>query len=128
MMAYERCVRKKLRSLFEYLDTSTILFSFRYVCKRFQIIVNSYDQYKLDMRLISKSDFDHICHIISPEKILSIILTNDGLAAYYYRASAVVQVLITLRENIVTAETNSLHKHHFVCVHVYHSIIDRTHQ
>jgi hypothetical protein len=29
------------------------------------------------MRLISKHDFDHICKIISPEKVFSMILTND---------------------------------------------------
>ncbi|CAF2742985.1 unnamed protein product [Rotaria sp. Silwood2] len=71
--------------LLEYLDISTLLFSFRYVCKRFQTIVNSYDQYKLDMRLISKIDFDHICHVISPKKILSIILTNDIDTPYQIR-------------------------------------------
>ena len=71
--------------LFEYLDIPTILSSFRYVCKRFQIIVNSYDQYKLDMRLISKIDFDYICHMISPEKIRSIILSNDLNTPYQIR-------------------------------------------
>ncbi|CAF3359582.1 unnamed protein product [Rotaria sp. Silwood1] len=71
--------------LLEYLDLSTILFSFRYVCKRFQTIVDSYDQYKLDLRLISKTDFDHICHVISPKKVLSIILTNDIDTPYQIR-------------------------------------------
>jgi hypothetical protein len=61
------------------------------------------------------------------------MLTNDGLAAYYYRASAVVQVLITLRENIVTAEADySLSQwklfinYYSVGVRVYHLIIERT--
>lgn len=71
--------------LFEHLDITTILFSFRYVCKRFQNIVNSFQQYKLDMRLISKSDFDHICHIVPCEKIYSIILTNDHFTPYQIR-------------------------------------------
>lgn len=71
--------------LFEYLDIATIVFSFRYVCKRFYNIVNLYDQYKLDMRLISKYDFDHICHGIYPEKISSIILTNDNNTPYQIR-------------------------------------------
>jgi hypothetical protein len=71
--------------LFEYLDLPTILFSFRYVCKRFQTIVNSYDRYKLDMRLISKIDFDHICRIISPDKVFSITLANDVNTPYQIR-------------------------------------------
>ncbi len=71
--------------LFEYLDITTILFSFRYVCKRFHTIVNSFDQYKLDMRMISKYNFDRLCQIISPEKIHSIILTNDMNTPYQIR-------------------------------------------
>ena len=64
--------------LFEYLDLYTILFSFRYVCKRFQTIVNSFDQYQLDLRSISKYDFNQLCQIISSKNISSIILTNDS--------------------------------------------------
>ncbi|CAF1118761.1 unnamed protein product [Adineta steineri] len=71
--------------IFKYLDISTILLSFRYVCKRFQIIVNSYDYYKLDMRLISKINFDHICSRLCPEKIRSLILTNSLSTPYQIR-------------------------------------------
>ena len=33
--------------ILNYLDTDTILLSFRYICKRFYIITNAYNQYKL---------------------------------------------------------------------------------
>ena len=68
--------------LFQYLDISTIFFSFRYVCKRFHTIVETFDRYKLDMQSISKSDFDRICSILCPEKIFSIILANDMHTPY----------------------------------------------
>lgn len=68
--------------LFQYFDISTIFFSIRYVCKRFHTIVDTYDRYKLDMRSISKSDFDRICSMLCPEKIVSIILANDMHTPY----------------------------------------------
>lgn len=71
--------------LFNYLDIPTILFSFRYVCKEFQTLVNSYDRYKLDLRLISKPDFDRLCHVVLPEKVLSLVLTNSTHTPYQIR-------------------------------------------
>lgn len=68
--------------LFQYLDINTIFFSFRYVCKRFHTIVDKFDRYTLDMRSISKMDFDRICSILCREKIFSIILTNGMHTPY----------------------------------------------
>jgi len=67
-----------LYHLVDYLDLITILYSFRYVCKRFQTIVNSFDGYKLDLRSISRADFQKLCHCLSCEKISSISLSNDN--------------------------------------------------
>ena len=71
-----------IHHLFKYLDIGTILFSFRYVCKQFYNIVETFDQYQVDMRLIAKSDFDRLCSILCPEKICSIILANDMHTPY----------------------------------------------
>jgi hypothetical protein len=63
--------------LFEYLDLSTILFSFRFVSKRFHHVVNEYDRYQIDLRRISKGEFDRLCFSVRPETIRSLILSND---------------------------------------------------
>ncbi|CAF0828893.1 unnamed protein product [Adineta steineri] len=59
------------------LDNETILFSFGYTCKRFQTIIHTYKQYKLNFKLISKRYFHLICHSIHPENIISLTLSNN---------------------------------------------------
>ncbi len=59
------------------LDVQTILFSFRYVCKKFEAITNAYNKYKLDFSSISKTDFRLICRIIRPKDVITLIL-SDG--------------------------------------------------
>jgi hypothetical protein len=63
--------------ILNYLDTNTILLSFRYVCKRFYIITNAYDQYKLNLNSCTKSNFYRFCRIINPLNIISLILSDD---------------------------------------------------
>ncbi|CAF2850623.1 unnamed protein product [Rotaria sp. Silwood2] len=60
------------------LDNETILFSFGNVCKRFQFIIHTYNQYKLNFQSISKPYFDSICQLIHPENIISLTLSNDN--------------------------------------------------
>ncbi|CAF1200220.1 unnamed protein product [Rotaria sordida] len=60
------------------LDNQTILFSFGNVCKRFQSIINTYNQYKLNFQSVSKSCFHSICYLIHPENIISLTLSNDN--------------------------------------------------
>ncbi|CAF0798936.1 unnamed protein product [Rotaria sp. Silwood1] len=66
-----------LNYILNFLDTHTILLSFRYVCKRFYIISNVYDQYKLNLNLCRKYNFYHFCRIINPLHIISLILSDD---------------------------------------------------
>jgi hypothetical protein len=58
------------------LDLQTIIFSFQNVCKRFYAITNTYNRYELDLNSISKVYFHHICGIIRPETIISLILSD----------------------------------------------------
>ncbi|CAF0963154.1 unnamed protein product [Rotaria sordida] len=66
-----------LNHILNFLDTNTILLSFRYVCKRFYIIANAYNQYKLNLNSCRKNNFYHFCRIINPLNIISLILSDD---------------------------------------------------
>jgi len=66
-----------LYHILNYLDTDTILLCFRYVCKRFYIISNVYNQYKLNFNACTKYNFVRYCRIINPLNIISLILSDD---------------------------------------------------
>jgi hypothetical protein len=53
----------------DFLDTETILFSFRNVCKQLHAITNTYNQYKIYFHSMSEMN---ICRIIRPENIVSL--------------------------------------------------------
>lgn len=53
----------------DFLDAETIVFAFRNVCTQLQAIANTYNQYKLCFRSISKMN---TCRIIRPENIVSL--------------------------------------------------------
>ncbi len=64
--------------ILDVLDNDTILFSFGYVCKRFYSIIHTYSQYKFNFQSISNSYFYSVCHLIHPENIISLTLSNDN--------------------------------------------------
>ncbi|CAF3410965.1 unnamed protein product [Rotaria socialis] len=64
--------------ILSFADNKTIIFSFGNVCKRFRSIINSYNQYDIDFRSVSKPYFDAICHFITPENIISLTLSNNN--------------------------------------------------
>lgn len=66
-----------LYHILKLLDTDTILLSLRYVCRRFYIISNVYDQYKLHLNSCRKYDFYRFCYIINPLNIISLTLSDD---------------------------------------------------
>ncbi|CAF0879864.1 unnamed protein product [Adineta steineri] len=66
-----------LYHILKFLDTDTILLSFRYVCKRFYIISNVYNQYELNLNSCTKYNFYRFCRIINPLNIISLILSDD---------------------------------------------------
>ncbi|CAF0952592.1 unnamed protein product [Rotaria sordida] len=66
-----------LYRILEYLDVQTILLSLRKVCTKFYTITENFDRYKLDLSSSTKHDFHLICHLIHPESVMSIIV-SDG--------------------------------------------------
>jgi len=66
-----------LHRIIDYVDTETIFFSFRNVCKYFYTIINSYNQYKLDFRSMTKPAFHWISHFIQPENVISLVISNE---------------------------------------------------
>lgn len=63
--------------ILNFLDADTILLSIRYICKRFYIISNVYNEYKLNLNSCRKSNFYRFCRIINPLNIVSLILSDD---------------------------------------------------
>ncbi|CAF2475679.1 unnamed protein product [Rotaria sp. Silwood2] len=67
-----------LHRIFDSLDTETILFSVKYVCKRFNLITINYNRYKLNFKTIFKHTFHQLCRITYPENIISLTLSNEN--------------------------------------------------
>jgi len=63
--------------IFDHLNTETIVFSIRCVCKRLYSITNTYDRFDLDFRYMSKSDLPLIARIIDPKNIISLTLSDE---------------------------------------------------
>ncbi len=63
--------------IFDNLDAQTILFSIRLVCRLFRSVVNNYDRYNLDLKIISKCNFHRLCRLIPPQKLISLTLYNN---------------------------------------------------
>ena len=67
-----------LYRIVDYLDSQTILLSFRYVCRRFRSIAENANRFELDLTLIkSKDDFERLCHLINPAHLLSLTLIDN---------------------------------------------------
>jgi hypothetical protein len=68
--------------VFDNLDAHTILSSVRGTCRRFQALVNSYDRFILNFKQISRPNFEHICCLIEPQNVISLILSDDHKTLY----------------------------------------------
>jgi len=79
-----------LHRIIDYVDAETIFFSFRNVCKYFYTIINSYNQYKLDFRSITKPAFHRVRHFIQPENVISLIISNE------YKTPGQINLFISL--------------------------------
>jgi len=79
-----------LHRILDHVDTVTVFLSFRNVCKYFYTIINSYNQYKLDFRSITKPAFHRVCHFIQPENVVSLILSDD------HRTSGQINLFLSL--------------------------------
>ena len=73
--------------LFRYLDAPTIVRSLRGICKRFYLIITTYDRFKLDFHGISKSDFIFLCNFVQSQNVESLTLSDSdetpGQIAYF---------------------------------------------
>ena len=74
---FDRLPVELILHILTYLDTESILCSFRYVCQRFYRISNVYNRYELNCQALNKWTFYRFCRIIQPENILSLILSDD---------------------------------------------------
>ncbi len=78
--SFESLPVELLHRIFDNLDAQTILFSIRPVCRLFRSVVNThqtYNQYVVDLTLISKANFYVLCRWIKPENVISLVLSND---------------------------------------------------
>ena len=63
--------------IFRYFDAQTIVRSFRTICKRFYVIVNTYNQLNFDFNGISKSDFHFLCNYVQPKNVELLTLSDS---------------------------------------------------
>ena len=66
-----------LHRILDYLDTSTILFGIRPVCRRFRSIATTYNRFNLDFRSVSQQTLRISCRLVPPFNVASLILSND---------------------------------------------------
>lgn len=66
-----------LHLILQSLDSETILLSFRYVCRRFYLITEVFNRYRLDLHACTKANFYRLCRTINPSNILALTLSDD---------------------------------------------------
>ena len=66
-----------LHRILDNLDIHSILVSFRRVCSRFYTITESYHRYELNLCSMSRSDIKLAFHLVQPENVISLVLTNQ---------------------------------------------------
>ena len=66
-----------LHHILQLLDSETILLSFRHVCRRFHLITDVYNRYRLDLHSCTKANFYRLCRTITPSNILALTLSDD---------------------------------------------------
>jgi hypothetical protein len=66
-----------LHHILDELDAQTILFSFRNTCRQFRAVVISYNRYVLNFKSIAKSDFERLCRLVEPHRVMSLTLSED---------------------------------------------------
>lgn len=91
------------------LDICTIFRSLNHVCKRFDKILSSYDQYHLNLKLISLKTLNIICSRIRPEQITELTLSDDetrpGLIELFLSKYS-IHTLVRLRSLTLTQINN----------------------
>lgn len=65
-----------LHSIFIYFSAQDILYSFLNASDRLNAILPAYPSYRLNLKSITKVDFDLICSHIKPDPVLSLTLSD----------------------------------------------------
>lgn len=89
-----------LHRIFDYLDVQTLIFSLRSVCKRFFLIVNSYNRYDWNFQSLCKADLRSILRIIPISNVISITLSDEDRTRgqiHYFLSSCSLDKFIRLR-------------------------------
>ncbi|CAF1047679.1 unnamed protein product [Rotaria sordida] len=76
-MSIETLPVELFHCILDNLDTETIVFSVRHVCRLFRSFVNTYDRYILNLISISKRNFHLLCRLIHPHHVISLKLSNE---------------------------------------------------
>lgn len=107
------------------LDVETVIFSLKHVCKRLDTIINTYFHlrgYKLNFDHISRSNFVRICHLIKPENVVSLTLSDQYTTAgqiELFLSFFFIERFVRLRSltllNIEDQQLTSVLKHAITC-------------
>ncbi len=75
--SFETLPVETFHRIFDNLDSETIFFSIRPVCRLFRSVANTYNGYVLDFKSISKSRFYLFSRLMHPRNVISLTLSND---------------------------------------------------
>ncbi|CAF1478087.1 unnamed protein product [Rotaria sp. Silwood1] len=76
-MSIETLPVELFHCILDNLDTETIVFSIRHVCRLFRSFVKTYDRYIVNLTLISKRNYYLLCRLINPHHVISLKLANE---------------------------------------------------
>jgi F-box domain len=68
--------------ILDHIDTGSILISFRYVCKQFHMISDTYNRYRLDVCSTLSVDIKRLAHLIQPENVISLTVQDNWCTKY----------------------------------------------
>jgi hypothetical protein len=66
---FDLCPNELLYELFQYLRKYDILYAFKGLNERIDILLRKYPKYNLNFKSCPKSKFDFVCQLILPEQI-----------------------------------------------------------
>jgi hypothetical protein len=81
-----------IHHIFDYLNTDTILLTVRVVCKQLFANINTYNRFKLSLKLRYRSDLIPISRIIRPESVISLTIFVD----HYYHTYGAITLFLSL--------------------------------
>jgi hypothetical protein len=76
--------------VFDYCDAQTILLSVRCVCKRLNLIVDTYNRFELIFESKSSSSMKAISHLVQPENVVSLVVGET------YQTRNLIKLFISL--------------------------------